>query len=232
MCSYYPKSKVQIKGFFARHYDALLNIFTAGLYPSFIKKAVEKMHINPSDRILDLGAGTGRNACLMMKYLSPDGELIALDISKEMISQFKKKCARFPNARIIKARIDKSLDWSDAFDKVFISFVLHGFPQEVREQIIKNAFTALKPGGEFFILDYNEFSLEKKPFYIRIPFKSFECPYAFDFIEKDWKHLLGEEGFGKFEEHLFFAKSVRLLKAQKIPLRQDYSDDFTRKETI
>jgi len=143
------------------------------------------MGIGPADKILDLGAGTGRNACLMAGYSSSEGEIIGLDISEEMISQFEKKCRDFPNIKIINARIDQDLAYERYFDKVFISFVLHGFPQQARNQIVRNAFKALKNGGEFFILDYGEFSLRDTPLYIRLPFKLMECRYALDFIEKN-----------------------------------------------
>jgi len=215
MCSYYPKSKVEVKGFMAAHYDTLLDIATFGRYPAFIEQAIELMRISPQDKILDLGAGTGRNACLMMKYLSPKGEIVGIDISEKMISQFQKKCANFPNAKIINARVDKSLPFRKNFDKVFISFVLHGLPQDIRETIIKNVFEVLKEGGAFFILDYNEFALKEMPFYLKILFKLIECPYAFDFIEKYWKKILANNGFNDFEEHVFF-KYVRLLRATKI----------------
>lgn len=215
MSAYYPESKVEIEGFTARNYDRLMDIITFGSYSSFIKKAIEKLEIKPNDRILDLGAGTGRNACLMRKFLSEEGEIIGLDISDEMIKQFKKKCEPFKNVKVIKKRIDEPLDYQNEFDKAFISFVLHGFPQEARIKIIKNVFNALKKQGEFFILDYNEFSLNKMPLYLRIPFKRIECPYAFDFIEKDLQKMLSYEGFTNFEKHLFFGGYVRLLKGVK-----------------
>ena len=144
------------------------------------------------------------------------GELIGFDISKEMISQFKKNCMDFPNIRIINGRIDEDLVYERYFDKVFISFVLHGFPQKARNKIIRNAFKALKKGGEFFILDYNEFSLNEIPFYLRIAFKLMECPYAFDFIEKDWKKILSLRGFSDFREHFFFSGYIRLLTGVKV----------------
>lgn len=216
MSPYYPKSKVELSGFVARHYDTLMNIITFGRYSSFIEKAIQLMKIKYNDRILDLGAGTGRNACLMRKYLSQEGGVIGLDISEQMINQFKKRCMGLPNFKIINQRIDKPLPYENEFDKVFTSFVLHGFPQEVRRQIIKNAFKALKKHGEFFILDYNEFSLKEMPLYLRIPFKLIECPYAFDFIEKDWQKILAEEGFDHFEKHLFAGKYIRLLKGVKV----------------
>ncbi|MCK4397317.1 class I SAM-dependent methyltransferase [candidate division WOR-3 bacterium] len=216
MGTYYPESKVEVSGFNARHYDMLLDMITLGRYSSFIRKAIRLMRIRSADKILDLGAGTGRNACLMVRYFSSRGELIGFDISKEMISQFKKNCMDFPNIRIINGRIDEDLVYERYFDKVFISFVLHGFPQKARNQIIRNTFKALKEGGEFFILDYNEFSLNEIPFYLRIAFKLMECPYAFDFIEKDWKKILSLRGFSDFREHFFFSGYIRLLTGVKV----------------
>jgi len=215
MDNYYPESKVETKGFTARHYDKLMDIITFGKYPSFIKEVIRLMKISPLDRILDLGAGTGRNACLMMKHLSKEGKLIGTDISGEMISQFKVKCTNFPNAKIIYARVDRPLPFKKEFDKVFISFLLHGFPQDIRDVIIKNAFEALKNNGSFFILDYNEFSYGEAPFYFKASFKFIECPYALDFVERDWKQILANHNFGSFKEHFFFKNYARLLKAKK-----------------
>jgi demethylmenaquinone methyltransferase/2-methoxy-6-polyprenyl-1,4-benzoquinol methylase len=183
MGTYYPKSKVEISGFTAKHYDRLMNIITLGMYSSLMQKAVRLMKIKPTDKILDLGTGTGRNACLMMRYLSKQGELVGFDISREMISQFKKNCADFPNIKIINERIDQDL--------------------------------------AYFILDYNEFSLKEIPFYSRIAFKLIECPYAFDFIEKDWKKILAKHNFGGFEEFFFFKNYVRLLDAKKLAVNKE-----------
>jgi len=199
----------------ARYYDIGLDIATFGRYLPFIKQVIRMIKINPDDRILDLGAGTGRNACLMAKYLSEKGELISVDISKDMITKFRKKCTDFSNVKIINRRIDQTLPYKNDFSKVFISFVLHGFPQNARKVIIENAFQSLKQNGEFLILDYNEFSLPDIPFYLRLAFKLMECPYAFDFIEKDWKKILAGVGFNDFEEYFFIHQCVRLLMAIK-----------------
>jgi len=216
MSARYPGSKVETKRFTARHYDTFMNIASFGRYSSFIEKAIKLMGIKPQDRIIDFGAGTGRNARLILKYLSSKGKLLGIDISEVMTSQFKKRCANFPNAKIMNARIDEPLSFKKEFDKAFISFVLHGFPQSAREIIIDNAFKALKDGGEFIILDWNEFDLKAAPFYQRVFFQLIECPYAFDFIERDWKKILKEKGFTDFEEYLISAKFIRLLKARKI----------------
>ncbi|MBN2542184.1 class I SAM-dependent methyltransferase [bacterium] len=215
MSNYYPESKIEVSEFTARHYDLTLNIATFGQYPPFIRNSIVMMQIEPEDRILDLGAGTGRNACLMMKYLSDKGELIGVDISEEMIAQFKKKCADYSNANVIFGRLDQPLPFKGKFDKVFMSFVLHGFPQNIRISIVKGIYEALKDNGSIFILDYNEFNYNNTPFFIKAVFKFIECPYAFDYIKRDWKRILADCKFSNFEESFFFRNYVRLLKATK-----------------
>jgi demethylmenaquinone methyltransferase/2-methoxy-6-polyprenyl-1,4-benzoquinol methylase len=216
MGKYYPDSKVEVTGAEARHYDILMNLVTFGMYSGFIKKVIKDMEIQADDFILDLGCGTGRNACLMLQYLSENGKITGYDISPEMIEQFKKNCLKYPNMELKEKRIDTDLGANEEADKAFISFVLHGFPQDVRLKVIENVYKSLKPGGEFIILDYNEFKLKDMPFYLRIPFTAAECKYAFDYIEKDWEKILSDKGFGDFRETTYFGKYVRLLKARKI----------------
>jgi demethylmenaquinone methyltransferase/2-methoxy-6-polyprenyl-1,4-benzoquinol methylase len=113
----------------------------------------------------------------------------------------------------LQERIDIPLHLDEKADIVFISFVIHGFPQAVREAIILNAKKHLKPGGTFAILDFAEFDMAKMPPFHRWVFKTFECPYAFDYIEKDWKVILKKEGFEIMAENFYFMNYVRLLKA-------------------
>ncbi len=210
----YPDSEVELTPFLARHYDLLLNVVTLGFYRRFIRKAIAAMEITPADRILDMGCGTGRNACLMYEYLR-EGSVTGLDISEIMERQFLEKCSGRPGVRFFRQRIDIPFDLGETFDKVFISFVLHGFPHEVREVVIRNAYSHLQKGGTFHILDYGEFDLDKAPFYVRIPFRMIECRYAFDFIERDWKSILREAGFREFREKRLGGRYARLLTAVK-----------------
>jgi len=211
----YPDSKVEIQGFTAKFYDNLLNFATFGGYSLFIKKAIKSMNINPNDKIIDFGAGTGRNALLMNEQLSEKGEILGLEISKLIISQFKSKTKNYKNINVINQRIDQPFELDKKYDKVFISFVFHGFPLDIQKLILINAFNLLKVNGEFIMLDFNEFITDKSPLYFRIPFKIIECKYAFEYVERDWKQILSEFGFSDFQEKLFLKKHIRLLKAKK-----------------
>jgi demethylmenaquinone methyltransferase/2-methoxy-6-polyprenyl-1,4-benzoquinol methylase len=213
----YPESKIEIRGPLARFYDFILDIATLGYYARFIKKAIRWMDIRESDRILDLGSGTGRNACLMATYLKDGGEILGLDIGKEMIARFNKRCRLLQNVHVLKKRIDRPFDLPKSFDKVLLCFVLHGFPFEVQKTILDNCFSALSTAGTLLIVDYNEFSLDTLPWYLRIPFRITECPYAFEFISRDLKGVLSEHGFSIGNEACFFSGMVRCLEAVKSP---------------
>ena len=215
MRKFYPDSKVEIQGLTAKFYDNLLNVASLGAYGKFIKKAIHLMNINSQDRILDFGAGTGRNALLMHKYLSTDGEILGLEISEDMITQFRNKSERYDNMNIINQRIDQPFQLAKSYDKVFISFVFHGFPFEIQKNILSNAWNALKEGGEFIMLDFNEFIIDKTPLYFRIPFKIVECRYAFEYVERDWKQILSEFGFIDLKEQLFLLNHIRLLRGKR-----------------
>ena len=211
----YPESGIELTEFTSRHYDSIMNIGTLGKYKKFIEKAVSEIKIEPEDKILDLGCGTGRNSQMMAGYLNGKGRITGIDISENMEKQYKERMGNDTRIEFINQRIDVPFYLKKKYDKVLISFVLHGFPQEIRETIIRNAYDHLIPGGKLHILDYAEFRMEEMPCLHRFIFRKAECKYAFDYIEKDWKSILSDYGFGDFREHLYVKKYVRLLEAVK-----------------
>jgi len=173
------------------------------------------MDIKPDDHVLDLGCGTGYNTKLISEGLSEKGSILGMDISMEMATQFKRRFQDDPRFGFVNQRIDLPFQLERKFNKVFISLVIHGFPHEVRLVVIRNALDHLEEGGSFFILDYAEFDMNSMPALHRTIFKAVECKYAFDFIERDWKSILGENGFVDFREHFYLRNYMRLLEAVK-----------------
>jgi len=215
MSKIYPDSGVELNPFISKNYDKVMNIGSMGLYKRFIHRAIADMNIQEGDSILDLGCGTGRNAVLMAKNIGESGKILGLDISEAMEKQFTERFKNDDRMAFQNKRIDQIIDLQQQFDKVFISFVIHGFPHEVRENVIKNAYNHLKQGGAFYILDFAEFDMDKMPYFHKVIFKVIECKYAFDWIKRDWKQILSGYGFSDFEEHFYMKNYVRLLKAVK-----------------
>ncbi len=51
---------------------------------------------------------------------------------------------------------------------------------------------------------------------MRVAFRRLECPLATDFVRRDWRALLREQGFGDFQAHRYYFGYVRLLAARKM----------------
>ena len=209
------RSRVEVGPGEARCYDLLMNVISLGHYSSLIRRVVEKMDIQPGQSILDLGSGTGRNDRLMAKKVGSKGKVLGLDISKEMLSLSRRCCQSYPNVSFRERRIEAPMAYQEEFDKVFISFVLHGFEDHQKIKIISNAYQALKPGGTFYVFDYNEFNLQRLWFPLRWAFVHGECQLASEFLKLDLKEMLSSQRFTCLEEELFLKGHLRLLKAAR-----------------
>jgi demethylmenaquinone methyltransferase/2-methoxy-6-polyprenyl-1,4-benzoquinol methylase len=190
-------------------------MLSLGQYSHFIKRVVDKMGINPGQSILDLGSGTGKNDCFMAEMVGAQGRIVGLDISDEMISRARERCRGYPNVIFEKQRIELSLPYKDEFDKVFISFVLHGFEDDQKVGIICNAYQALKTGGSFYVLDYAEFDIDRMWLPLRCAFARWECQLAVEFLKLDIKGMLCTQGFTDVKEVFFLRRHLRLLSAVK-----------------
>lgn len=211
----HPESKVELSPLVAKHYDKIMNSITFGKYNRFIHRAIKDMDIQADDHVLDLGCGTGKNARLVSEYLGEDGRITGIDVSPVMRSQFEKMHENDSRIDFSQQRIDIPFELNKKFDKVLISFVIHGLPHENRENLISNAYKHLKPGGKLMILDFAEFDMAEMPAHHRFIFKAVECKYAFDYIKRDWKSNLSESGFTNFSEQLYMKNYTRLLLATK-----------------
>jgi demethylmenaquinone methyltransferase/2-methoxy-6-polyprenyl-1,4-benzoquinol methylase len=180
-----------------------------------MKGVVEKMDIKPGQSILDLGSGTGRNDCLLAQWIGSQGKIIGLDISDGMISQARKRCRNYPDVTFEKQRIELPLAYEEEFNKVFMSFVLHGFENDRKLGIIHNAYQALKPGGTFYVLDYAEFDINRMWLPLRWAFTRCECQLAVEFLKLDIKGMVRAQGFTDAKEEFFLRRHLRLLSAVK-----------------
>lgn len=205
---------ILITGLEARLYDALVLAGTAGLYQAFITRAVRDLGIHPADRVLDLGAGTGKNAVLMTRYLDC-GSVTALDVSPQMLRQLHRKAAGRPQIGPMELSIDGALPFRDEFDKAVLFFVLHGFDQSRRERILANANRSLKPGGTLHLLDWNRMDLSRQGPLLRLFFRYVECKQASDFVTRDAEEMLREGGFADLRTRLYVGGRLRMLVGTK-----------------
>ncbi len=107
-------------------------------------------YIKPGDKILEVGAGTGRYS---LHYASNGYEVEAVELIRSNIEEFEK---HINNNMKIKVHEGNALDLSMYKDNLFdITLVLgpiyHLFSKEEKERAIEEAIRVTKPHGKIFI---------------------------------------------------------------------------------
>jgi len=198
--------------------------------------------------VLDLGCGTGRDVYIASKLVGQSGCAIGVDMTTEQIEIAKKYQAeqseRFgfisSNVKLLQGYIEdlKSLGIEDnSIDVVISNCVINLSP--VKEQVFKEIFRVLKPGGELYFADV--FSDRRIPEHLaNDPVLCGECLGGTLYTE-DFRRIMSAIGFADFRytnirnielngdiaDKLGFATfSSRTVRAFKIDDLEDACEDY------
>ncbi len=136
--------------------------------------------VKKDDLILDLGCGTGKITAELAN-LSPEGHVVGIDPSTEMISRASERCGDMKNITFhtIPAQ---AMTFTDAFDLVYSNLALQWIKE--RHKAAGLIYQSLKPGGKIAF---------------QIPGKNF-CPLLFDCIYYAINELGIEKRYRKINE--------------------------------
>ncbi len=146
--------KRQVKRAYALYspvYDLLFDwIFHPGR-----QAAVKLLDIQPGDRILEVGIGTGLNLLLY----PPDCQLVGIDLSERMLDRAQAKIEELGLGNVTLKVMDAgATDFADdEFDRVLATYVISAVPDPVA--VLREMRRVVKPGGALVIL--NHFRSEK-----------------------------------------------------------------------
>lgn len=125
--------------------------FTFGptLHPGRLQ-AIQRMALQPGDRILEVGVGTGINAPLYPKHCAVTG----IDFSAEMLEKARDRVARKGTGNVRLIQMDaadlKFLD--NSFDIVYAPYVMSVVPDPVA--VSREMFRVCRPGGRVIFLNH------------------------------------------------------------------------------
>lgn len=103
--------------------------------------------------VLDIGSGGGLDAFLASKKVGPDGRVIGIDMTKELLEKAKQN-ARKGNYKNVEFKLGEAEDIpvkNDSIDLVMSNCVINLAPN--KEKVYKEIYRILRLGGRFVISD-------------------------------------------------------------------------------
>jgi len=112
--------------------------------------AINLLQIEPGDRVLEVGVGTGLNLPLYPRDCSVTG----IDISVEMLRKARQRAKELGQTKVTLSVMDASnLEFpDDAFDRVLATYVISAVPDPVKTLLEMRR--VCKPGGHVVILNH------------------------------------------------------------------------------
>ena len=127
-------------------YDAF---FGPTLHPGRVQ-AIRRLRIAPGDRVLEVGVGTGINACLYPR----DCAVTGIDFSAPMLEKAHERFARKGIDNVQLHEMDAaSLKFADGtFDIVYAPYVISVVPDPIA--VVHEMIRVCRPGGRVVILNH------------------------------------------------------------------------------
>ncbi len=134
----------------ARSYELLNLLMTAGTNRLWNRVVVRASGVGPGDRVLDLACGTGSLTRALAKKAGPDGYVLGIDFSKEMLREAEKK--PMPG---VEYRLGDATDLigveDGSFDAATIAYGARNIPD--LDALFSEMARAVRPGGRVVCLE-------------------------------------------------------------------------------
>ena len=112
------------------------------------RRAIERLDLDAGDRVLIPGCGTGED----LKYLPPDVEVVALDLTPAMVRRTAKRASSLDvNATVLLGDAHQLPVANDTFDAVLLHLVLSVVPEP--RQLLTEGARVTAPEGRVSIFD-------------------------------------------------------------------------------
>lgn len=91
--------------------------------PAIMAMMLEQLQLEPGQRVLEIGAGTGYNAALLAHLVGPAGAVTTLDIDEDLVDQARRHLDAAGFARVEVVRADGAGGWpaNGPYDRIMLT---------------------------------------------------------------------------------------------------------------
>ncbi|WP_251520832.1 MULTISPECIES: demethylmenaquinone methyltransferase [Staphylococcus] len=135
-------------------YDRLNNIISFEQHKIWRKQVMSEMKVKQGSKALDVCCGTADWSIALGKAVGPNGEVIGLDFSENMLEVGKSKTKDMDNIQLVLGDAMNLPFEDNSFDYVTIGFGLRNVPDYLAT--LKELNRVLKPGGMVVCLETSQ----------------------------------------------------------------------------
>jgi ubiquinone/menaquinone biosynthesis C-methylase UbiE len=120
--------------------------------PDLRRRSAARLALQPGDRVLEIGCGTGRNFPYLREAVGPSGRVYGVDLSAGMLAKARELCARrqWSNVEVVQDDAAAYLA-PEPLDGVLFGLSYNTMPHH--RIVLQQALRQLRPGGRVVIMD-------------------------------------------------------------------------------
>jgi len=148
--------------------------------PYTVAFMLQELELKKSDKVLEIGTGSGWNAALISYIVGEKGKLYTIEVVEELAEKAKEKLKNYKNVTVFSGDASQGLPEYAPYDKIILTAAPKKLAEEFKEQLADGGIL-LAPVGEYtqklvkLKREGNNFSETEKGDFIFVPLVSKVC---------------------------------------------------------
>lgn len=112
-------------------------VISCASHPAIVAQMLEQLDVQPTQRILELGTGTGYNAALLAFLAGPEGAVTTVDVDDDLVEMARKhlRAAGFGDVSVVLGDGALGHPAGAPYDRIVATVGAHGVPRAWFDQL-------------------------------------------------------------------------------------------------